>query len=155
MEMLEKMVKSNDKSPATVSDLWNAQAKRTEYSRRVLQAWAATENKTGTGREIDALIMPCTPWPACEKYKFTYDNYTSLWNVLDYCATTVPVTQVSVVDDVKPPYECRNQIEADIWEGYEPENLKGAPVGVQLVGRRLNEEYLLGVTRACDDALKL
>lgn len=28
--------------------------------------------------------MPCTPWPVCEKYKFTYDNYTSLWNVLDY-----------------------------------------------------------------------
>lgn len=155
MEMLEKMVKGNDESPATVSDLWKAQTKRTEYARRVLQTWAATENKTGTGREIDALLMPCTPWPACEKYKFTYDNYTSLWNVLDYCATTVPVTHVSVVDNVKPPYECRNQIEASIWEEYEPETLKGAPVAVQLVGRRLNEEYLLGVTRACDDALNL
>ena len=29
----------------------------------------------------------------------------------------------------------------------------GCPVSVQLVGRRLNEEYLLGVTRECDRAL--
>lgn len=152
MEILEEIVERNRHSPTTVSDLWKAQAKRTEYAKRVLQAWAATKNTTGTGREIDALLMPCTPWPACERYKFTYDNYTSLWNVLDYCATTLPVTQVSAANDVKPAYECRNQTEADIWDEYEPETLKGAPVAVQLVGRRLNEEYLLGVTRVCDDA---
>lgn len=152
MEMLEEMVGRNRQSPTTVSDLWKAQAKRTEYAKRVLQAWAATRNTTGTGREVDALLMPCTPWPACEKYKFTYDNYTSLWNVLDYCATTLPVTQVSAANDVKPAYECRNQTEARIWDEYDPETLEGAPVAVQLVGRRLNEEYLLGVTRVCDDA---
>lgn len=48
------------------------------------------------------------------RYKFIYDNYTSLWNVLDYCATTVPVSHVSYTD-AKPEYEGRNELEANIW----------------------------------------
>jgi len=52
---------------ATVSDLWKVQAKRTEYARNMLQAWASTKQRTGTGREMDALLMPCSPWPASPK----------------------------------------------------------------------------------------
>ncbi|KAL4869405.1 hypothetical protein BDV12DRAFT_185280 [Aspergillus spectabilis] len=150
MELLDEIARH---TPATVSDLWDAQVKRTAYAKRMLQAWTATRTRTGTGREMDALLMPCSPWPACERYGFTYDNYTSLWNVLDYCATTVPVTHVSP-NDIRPDYKSRNDSEANIWDGYSPDKLRGAPVAVQLVGRRLNEEYLLQVTRACDDALK-
>lgn len=52
---------------ATVSMQWKAQVKRNDYAKRILQAWAATKKKTGTGREMDALLMPCTPWPASPK----------------------------------------------------------------------------------------
>ncbi|CAI7646401.1 unnamed protein product [Penicillium bialowiezense] len=157
MEMLEKMVNASrdgDKGPRpTVYDLWNAQAKTTEYAKRMLKSWAATSTSTNTGREMDALLMPCTVWPASEKYGFIYDNYTSLWNVLDYCASTIPVTYVSEVHDKKKDYQGRNETETKIWNGYSPATFAGAPVGVQLVGRRWNEEYLLKATRACDDAL--
>ncbi|KAL5335172.1 amidase signature domain-containing protein [Aspergillus crustosus] len=151
MEMLDDIAKT---TPATVSELWDSQVKRTAYAKRLLQAWAATKTRTETGREMDALLMPCSPWPACEKYGFTYDNYTSLWNVLDYCATTLPVTQVSPSDTKPEDYKTRNATEASIWDEYSPDKLKGAPVVVQVVGRRLNEEYLLEMTRVCDDALK-
>lgn len=57
---------SND-CPATVSDLWEAQVKRNEYAKRVMQAWVQTKSRTYTGREIDALVMPCSPWPASPK----------------------------------------------------------------------------------------
>lgn len=50
------------------------------------------------------------------RYKFTYDNYTSLWNVLDYCATTIPVTHVSAAEDAKPEYKARSPHEAQIWQ---------------------------------------
>ncbi|KIV77499.1 hypothetical protein PV11_09289 [Exophiala sideris] len=158
--MLEAMVKQQsltDKKlvddPATVSDLWKVQAKRTEYAKRVLQSWTMTKERSGTGREMDALLMPCTPWPASPKYGFTYDNYTSVWNVLDYCATTVPMTYVSLDKDVNPGYHGRNEVETKIWEEYSPDAMIGCPVSVQLVGRRLNEEYLLGVTHRCNEAL--
>ncbi|KAL7940887.1 putative Acetamidase [Trichoderma barbatum] len=140
--------------PVPVTELWQAQFKRTEYAKKMLGAWATTKARTGTGREIDALLMPCTPWPACSKYKFTYDNYTSLWNLLDYCATTIPVTYVSPVENTRYEYTGRNQIETGIWNDYLPESMGECPVSVQLVGRRLNEEYLLATTRVCDDALR-
>ena len=35
-----------------------------------------------------------------------------------------------------------------------PEESIGCPISVQLIGRRLNEEYLLGVTRRVDEAVK-
>ncbi|KAJ4164361.1 hypothetical protein LMH87_006038 [Akanthomyces muscarius] len=139
---------------ATVSQLWEAQAKRTAFSKRMLTAWADTKLKTDTAREMDALLMPTTPWPASQKYEFSYDNYTSLWNVVDYCATTIPVTQVLPTEDTKPEYKARAELEAKIWQDYSPESMAGCPVSVQLVGRRLNEEYLLEVTKMCDAAIK-
>ena len=73
--MLEAMVKTNSlmgeelvDGPATVSDLWKVQAKRTEYAKRLQLAWTATKSRSGTSREMDALLMPCTPWPASPKY---------------------------------------------------------------------------------------
>ncbi|KAI1619401.1 general amidase [Exophiala viscosa] len=155
--MVQKKILTTEElvnGPATVSDLWEAQAKRTEYAKRLQKAWTDTKGRSGIGREMDALLMPCTPWPASPKYGFTYDNYTSLWNVLDYCATTVPVCNVSSVKDVKPEYQGRNEIEKKIWDDYSPEAVVGCPVSIQLVGRRLHEEYLLGVTKVCDGALR-
>lgn len=73
MTMLEQMVNKDTKGDnsidgrAIVSDLWKAQVKRTEYAKQILQSWAATKTRTETGREIDALLMPCTVWPAPEK----------------------------------------------------------------------------------------
>ncbi|CAG7941956.1 unnamed protein product [Penicillium salamii] len=159
MEMLQEMIESKEAPGSvggrpTVSDLWRAQVKSTEYAKQILQSWVATKTRTNTGREMDALLTPCTVWPACQKYGFIYDNYTSLWNVLDYCASTIPVTSVSQDEDAKCDYEGRNATETKIWNDFSPAAFRGAPVGVQLVGRRWNEEHLLKVTGVCDDALK-
>ena len=53
---------------ATVSDLWVNQTKRLAYAKRILTDWAATKEVTGTGRVMDALLTPATPWPACPKW---------------------------------------------------------------------------------------
>ena len=81
------------------------------------------------------------------------------------------------MQDTKPEYLARNDVEAAIWDACEssilavlssmcvqrsngstttdsPEQSIDCPVSVQLVGRRLNEEYLLGVTRVVDEANK-
>ena len=88
--------------------------------------------------------------------------------MLDYCATTMPVTRVSN-EDMR-----HQEITEKHGSGHEKngksvicsfkeqrlttsglsESVLGCPVGVQLVGRRLGEEYLLGVTKACHEALK-
>jgi amidase len=40
------------------------QLKRAELATAWLERWQATAEKTGTGRPIDGLIMPSTPFPA-------------------------------------------------------------------------------------------
>ncbi|CAI7599455.1 unnamed protein product [Penicillium pancosmium] len=135
-EILGDMANDENYPKATVSDLWKAQAKRTAYSKQILQKWAATKDSTKTEREIDALIMPCSPWPASSRHEFIYDNYTSLWNVLDYCATTVPVTHKLTNADT-------------------PEDMAACPVAIQVVGQRLHEEYLLGATRSLQLCLEI
>ena len=109
-------------APATVAELWAAQSKRTRYAKHVLQTWAGTYSRTGTGREMDALITPCAPGPAPKKHGYIYDNYFSLWNVLDYCATTVPCGSVEL-GDVEDGYEVRNEMEAKVWNECESPSL--------------------------------
>lgn len=67
-EMLENIANDETCTQAKVTDLWEAQVKRTGYAKQMLQKWAATKKLTESGREIDALIMPCSPWPASSRY---------------------------------------------------------------------------------------
>lgn len=70
-EQLERIIKQQatdqSASPATVSELWKAHVKRTGFAKHMLRSWFATKARTGTGREMDALLMPTTPWPASQK----------------------------------------------------------------------------------------
>lgn len=67
-EILANMANDEKDKQARVSDLWKAQAQRTGYSKKMLRAWAATRDRTDTGREMDALLMPCSPWSASSRY---------------------------------------------------------------------------------------
>jgi amidase len=43
------------------------------------------------------------------------------------------------------PYEPRNDADAWNWNLYNPEIMDGHPIGLQIVGRKLEEEKVLGV----------
>lgn len=50
--------------PMTVFETWENQQRRAVLQTRWLERWQATKEVTGTGRPIDGLIMPSTPFPA-------------------------------------------------------------------------------------------
>jgi hypothetical protein len=56
----------------------------------------------------------------------------------------MPITRVDSTLD-KPPraFRPRNKIEKDAYVGYNADEMHGLPVGVQIVGRRLEEEQVL------------
>lgn len=56
--------RSTDAKPQSVAETWRNQARRTELATRWLERWVRTKEITGTGRPIDGLIMPGTPFPA-------------------------------------------------------------------------------------------
>ncbi|KAL0958215.1 hypothetical protein HGRIS_000374 [Hohenbuehelia grisea] len=87
-------------------------------------------------------------WKAC--------GYTFLWNLLDYTAGVLPVTHVNGALDRLPrgAFKPRNAIERDTYKMYDPVNMSGLPVGVQIVGQRLEEEKVLQGMRIVEGLLR-
>ena len=84
----------------------NNLAKR-EYQKEYMEYWNSTEGLTGTGRPVDALIIPVAPFSAPRPTHYTYYGYSTIFNVLDYTSCTFPVTNVDqsidiVAKDFKP-----------------------------------------------------
>jgi len=141
---------------STAYQLWQFQRARRDLRTRYLEHWNDTASSTGTGRPVDAIICPATPFVAPPHGHFSYGHYTTVWNALDYTASVFPVTTVDPVLDVKQSRE--NFIGADdrkVYEMYDPEVFKDAPVSLQLVGRTLEEEAVIAMTEIVDAALKV
>lgn len=67
-------------------------------------------------------------------------------NLLDFTSAVVPVTFADQkVDKKKEGYSPLNDMDAEIQEEYDPEAYHGAPVAVQVIGRRLSEEKTLAI----------
>ena len=77
------------------------------YQKDYMEYWNSTQELTGTGRPVDALIMPLAPFPAARPLCFKYYGYSSIINFLDYTSCVIPVTtadqKVDMIDkDFKP-----------------------------------------------------
>ncbi|WVQ75106.1 hypothetical protein IAR50_004715 [Cryptococcus sp. DSM 104548] len=142
--------------PPLVGDLWDLQVERTGWCKKGLEHWLKSREVTGTGRAFDAVISPVSQHSACPKMAFNdHVTYTSIWNLMDYSATTFPVGFVDPALDIKVEgYESRNEVEGRIWDRYDPEVISGAPISLQLVCQKLEEEKAIALTRVVARALK-
>lgn len=61
---------------------------------------------------------------------------------------------LDVSEDFAAGKSPRNDVEAFIQAQWNPNTYDNASIGLQLIGRRLNEEKLLGVLRVVEDALR-
>jgi amidase len=138
----------------TAYQLWQVQKLRQNIRKEYLDHWEATVSETGTGRPVDAIICPAAPFAATPHGKNRYVDYTAVWNALDYPAAVFPVTTVdSILDAKAPPHDFYNDFDKDVYEMYDPEKFKNAPVCLQLVGRTLEEEAVIRMTEIVDAAL--
>jgi len=125
-------------------EMWQLHLERTAFAKKYLDRWNASVERTSTGRPIDGIILPVTPFAASLKGKYKHVGYTGVWNILDYPAATFPVTRADASVDVKDPdYKPVSELDKDIWEGYDAEKYHGGPVSIQVVGPRLNDEKVL------------
>ncbi|KAG9218214.1 hypothetical protein CCMSSC00406_0005895 [Pleurotus cornucopiae] len=125
-------------------------AQREEYRFKWFEMWNESEgdNEKGGDGGWDFILtvpnaLPAVPhggmkdgWKSC--------GYTFLWNLLDYSAGVMPITHVnSVLDRLTPHFTPRNAIERGAYTAYDPVSMSGLPVGIQVVGRRLEEEKVM------------
>ncbi|KAG8532789.1 uncharacterized protein KY384_002667 [Bacidia gigantensis] len=132
----------------------NNVAKRS-FQKEYLDYWNSTSTQSGTGQPADAFIMPIAPFAAARHGRYRYYGYTTIINTLDYTACAIPVTNIDKnIDRIDENFQPLSDLDKQVHEDYDPEIYDGAHVGVQLVGRRFQEEKVLALTELIGNALK-
>lgn len=123
---------------------------------RLRTLYAATWNAA----EIDCLLCPIAPSVASVHDESKYWGYSCVFNALDYPATVLPSDFVQSTDTWQN-FPRKRPCAGDLDQWYEglytaagPERYANAPLALQLVGNRLEEEELLSMTRVVDTALR-
>ncbi|KAI5462139.1 amidase signature domain-containing protein [Mariannaea sp. PMI_226] len=138
--------------PQAGYQIWQLNAKRELYKRKWFDWWDSAD--------IDCLITPPNATPAVP-HKGMHDavsscGYTFLFNLLDYTAGVLPVTHVDKAKDQLPSdfqLSRLNGVAQGAYKLYDANAMHGLPVGVQVVGRRLEEEKVLAIMGQVEDAL--
>ncbi|KAK8016909.1 amidase protein [Apiospora rasikravindrae] len=131
---------------------WQLVAKREAYRKRWSEWWADSH--------CDFLITPPNATPAVPhgamRDAVSSCGYTFLFNVLDYTCGIVPVTHVDKnLDQLPPTFDIKklNGVAQGAYKHYDATAMHGLPVGVQIVGRRLEEEKVLVYMKKVEAAL--
>jgi amidase len=122
----------------TVGELAYWYEEREAYRKEYALHW----NKYG----IDALLCPVGPGVAPRHKTAKYWSYTSQWNLLDYPGVVFPVCKVDKhIDNWENNDQSLSGHDDDNRKLWDPEEFHGVPVGLQLVGRRFDDEKILGI----------
>ncbi|KAI4099500.1 MAG: hypothetical protein LQ339_005927 [Xanthoria mediterranea] len=123
------------------------------YSEAYNDYWNSTSNDDG--QVVDAVVMPVAPHAAVIPGKFYHTAYTESINLMDYSAVVIPVTKADKsVDTFDHHYQPLNEVDRKNWEAYDPETYDGAPVGLQIVARKWEEEKVWAIAKILDTALR-
>lgn len=93
--------------------------------------------------DVDFIISPTYVSVAAEPETVHYWGYTNLWNILDYPNVVFPTNLKCDpnLDPVDTTYIARNDIEKYEYSLYDdPKKFEGAPISVQVTGRRWHDE---------------
>nr|CDI56164.1 related to AMD2-acetamidase [Melanopsichium pennsylvanicum 4] len=126
--------------------VWQSNLRKLQFQKEYLDHWNNTASRTKDGRPIDVLICPGMAYTALPPGNDIYISYTGIWNLVDYPSVVLPVTKVDMKMDGKlaKREDFLSEDDEKWYKKWNPEEQKGAPVGIQVVGRRYEEEAVLG-----------
>lgn len=137
----------------SVNEYWQVNKKKHETRQKFLNKWNAI--RSPSGKPLDVLLGPTTAHTAIPHRKLRWVGYTKVWNLLDYPAVTFPVDEVRKEIDVKQrDDEPHNELDAWNWALYDPHTLNGHPVSLQVIGKTLNDEKVLGAATVIEKIWK-
>ncbi|KAL4732182.1 hypothetical protein ACLX1H_001190 [Fusarium chlamydosporum] len=117
-----------------------------EYEREYSDYWNSTGESDG--QIVDAVLMPVAPHAAVIPGKFYHGAYTDAMNVTNYSAVIIPTIKADVSIDVfDDSYKPLGDLDRKNWQAYDAAIYDGAPVGIQIVGRKFEEEKCLALAR--------
>ncbi|EHK47765.1 hypothetical protein TRIATDRAFT_45224 [Trichoderma atroviride IMI 206040] len=132
---LEYWLEEREEFRMEYSQHWN----KTGVFNKALGAWENT---------VDAIICPVAPGVATKHNTAKYWTYTAVWNLLDYPALAFPVGKVDKTIDVKENRKrFMSHLDKESWKLYRPELFQDMPVGLQMVGRRFDDETVIAILK--------
>jgi Asp-tRNA(Asn)/Glu-tRNA(Gln) amidotransferase A subunit family amidase len=126
---------------------------RENYRHQYARIW--NEREVLFNCTIDCLLTPVGPSAAPLHNTAKWWGYTSVWNLLDYPAAVFPVTTVDLIkDQVEVNYKPRNVLDEENYKLYTSAQVyANAPIGVQVVCRRYNDEKVMKCVELIEQAM--
>lgn len=89
--------------PLTASEVFELNRRQLSYKLAMSEFWDSTASNTKSGLPIDGIIGPVHPSASYPHDFPSWWGHTSLWNMLDYPSTTIPVKgfEISAAADPK------------------------------------------------------
>ncbi|KAI2619144.1 amidase [Hypoxylon sp. NC1633] len=148
----------NRGQPISVYDYWQLNRRKVALQQAYLRKWSDIKSPT-TGKQVDVVLMPAMPHPAVPHRSCRWVGYTKIWNVLDYSALVVPAGRVMPIDSKQSwhhtPRNVQDEWNASLWTENKEKMIElGLPIGIQIVGRRLEEEKVLAIGAVVDRLLR-
>ncbi|KAK2746972.1 hypothetical protein FQN57_002544 [Myotisia sp. PD_48] len=130
--------------------------RRNQLQKDYLDRWVAT--KTDTLGPMDCIVSPVAATASARlglSEEMEYVGYTGFGNLLDLPSCTFPVTYADKAVDVRRDASWKPLSEKDrlLQNEYDPDFYHGAPVSLQLLGRRLEEEKVVEMVEMVAEAI--
>ncbi|KAJ5628398.1 Amidase [Penicillium lividum] len=144
----------NRGQPISVYEYWQLNKRKFAAQKKYLDKWNTV--RSSSGKSVDILLSPTLPHTSVPHRKFRWVGYTKIWNFLDYPALTFPVDKVRADRDQLPtePYIPRNALDEWNWKLYDADQVDGYPVNLQIIGKKLEEEKVLGAAHIVENIWK-
>ncbi len=122
-----------------VYDLWQLQKERT-----TLQAdYLARMEEAG----VDVILGPTTPYVALKHGELKTVSYTNVFSVLDYSSMSFPtgLKADKELDKRLTSHTPLSDVDSLVQQQYDPQDVHGLSISLQLTAGRLQEEKLLAM----------
>lgn len=145
----------NRGKPITIYEYWQLNKRKLSAQKKYLDQWNAV--RSPSGKPVDVLLSPTLPHTSVPHRKLRWVGYTKIWNFLDYPALSFPVDRVRAERDQLPaePYVPRNTLDEWNWNLYDVDQMDGYPVSLQIIGKKLEEEKVLGAATAIENVWRV
>jgi amidase len=107
-------------------------------------------------QDVDVVIGPAFVGPACKHDTALYWTYTSLWNLVDYPGVVFPTPiKAEEGEEYKEGYVPLSEECGHVREMWAEGGFEGAPIDLQIVGRRYHDNELFGALEMLKGVLGL
>lgn len=139
--------------PISVFQYWQLNKRKVQTQQAYHDMWDSL--RSPFGRPVDVLLAPTMPHTAVPHGSCRWTGYTKVFNFLDYTALTFPAGNASEHLDNEFAADRAPRNALDAWNRvfYDPSAMDGHSVGLQMVGRRFEEEKVLGAAQQVQQLL--